>query len=621
MKKIITIFISYIVIFFIICLGISLLIKQMPVLIPGEEVSFRFNRAFLWFYNALPAIIFSGFSIACSVHWRKDGESLFIRFSSSMMHRYKIVFYISLVIIFVLFFTIEVLIPYQKNKIQKMEDAPVELNKMLNIANEFYEKEELIIALQYSRRAVEIDSKNIEANALVKKISDELEVLKNQKVFLQVVSEMTQPKFISKCRPIHTLDLSYSLLELISKAENCIENKDWINAHYWADLAVKACDGKSTIRSRAIELTNFAWNKIQNPIEIDTSFEMELFTQKRKGYTAYHAGDCLKAYYTFKSLEKKLGSKKDPDVERFLTLANESVESQYFFIDEIEYFNKLKSAENVYFTLQYQDGSKSVFFIKSLMNQKKTGGLIRYFENLNIVNYDKDGNFRYSFEVPYAKVLALPVNTFTEEAREEFGINKKWKNVPMIQLVSVDRETEGFVVKPEYSFKEDYQVIKDEKEIVDLDVDHNIMILPINYDDFSFLFETSLGPSNMNISMLSKFIKKAESYGFAEEIFRESFVNRICLPLFLLSLLIMCAAMAWNFRVKDEKTVFKFIWVLLFPIYTLIIHMIYSSLIYMYNILNYVLVGTLGAYAQLVAVLIYILFYLISSIYFLSRKS
>jgi hypothetical protein len=188
-------------------------------------------------------------------------------------------------------------------------------------------------------------------------------------------------------------------------------------------------------------------------------------------------------------------------------------------------------------------------------------------------------------------------------------------------LVSVDRETEGFVVKPEYSFKEDYQVIKNEKEIVDLDVDHNIMVLPINYDDFSFLFETSLGPSNMNISMLSKFIKKAESYGFAEEIFRESLVCRICLPLFLLSLLIMSAAMAWNFRVKDEKTVFKFIWVLLFPIYTLIIHMIYSSLIYMYNILNYVLVGTLGAYASIVAILIYILFYLVSSIYFLSRKS
>jgi hypothetical protein len=88
MKKIITIFISYIVIFFIICLGISLLIKQMPVLIPGEEISFRFNRAFLWFYNALPAIIFSGFTIACSVHWRKDGESLFIRdFFMSLINR------------------------------------------------------------------------------------------------------------------------------------------------------------------------------------------------------------------------------------------------------------------------------------------------------------------------------------------------------------------------------------------------------------------------------------------------------------------------------------------------------------------------------------------------------
>ena len=66
---------------------------------------------------------------------------------------------------------------------------------------------------------------------------------------------------------------------------------------------------------------------------------MDIFSIKRKGYSALIRGDSLIAYYIFLDLWNK--NPYDPDISRYYTLSKEALLNQYFFLDEIKKFKSL----------------------------------------------------------------------------------------------------------------------------------------------------------------------------------------------------------------------------------------------------------------------------------------
>lgn len=648
MKKNIIILSVYTVLIFGICIAVSAVYGHIPKLLISN-FSYVFSRGFFWFLNFLPTILLSGFTISCCVLWRKNSSNVKRRFSKEMFARYKNVFFISIALTFILTLNQEIFKPYLIQKIQRNESAPAELEQAKKIASELLEDDEPSLALQYAKKATEISPEDSEAVKLYVDINDYLEYLHNRELFNydennEIQNEIRSDK-ISK--PLSENDKAYTILELLELSKKEADKKNWFNAHYYASLAVTACDGKNTNLATALDAANYAWNMLNKPVEFDNLAERNIFAQKRDGYAAFYQGDYLKSYYIFADLKFKQKIE-DPDVERYFSLAEEQVENQYFFFDETDNMATMQTNKNVYFSLFYPDGSRNVFFMKGTMNMRKDGGLVQYIEGFSCVNYLADGKFNYSFYVPYAKVISQSSSIMNSDAKFELGIDDKWKNVPLVQLCSVNRETETLISRPKFFYSEsdlpqeiktllfpnsDFESgneILNNKNLTgkfenstssENFEEFNMMILPISFEDFSLISTTSNNAKEMSIFELNKFMPKSKNYGFAKEIYEKNLLTRLCFPFFILIMLILCGGFGWSFRIRGEDTIFKFIWIFIIPFFMLLMFITYEFAWYLYNVVNYVFVGFFGDISLIFAFVFYILIFFISSLVFCCHKS
>ena len=86
-------------------------------------------------------------------------------------------------------------------------------------------------------------------------------------------------------------------------------------------------------------------------------------------------------------------------------------------------------------------------------------------------------------------------------------------------------------------------------------------------------------------------------------------------------MLILCASIAWNYRIDDPKEIFKFRWILLIPALGTITLFIFSAFRYLFTMANYVLIGTCGSGALVAAFAMYITLLFGTALLFVSRRS
>lgn len=633
MKKPIIILSIYALLTYLIIMGCVYAFLKLPPLIQGMEGTYKITATTLGFLTLLPPIVLSGFSVACAVTWKKSDSISRKRFTQGMFDRFRVIFIISIVLVFILSLNEEVFVSSFKKKLSRLEKAPAELAETIETTNKLLVQGHPYIALQFAKRAVEIAPKSQEALSMLKIVQDEVDLEHDREIYNKIIDRENRV-----VKPIHEKNVGYTILQLLDMSREAASKKEWFNAHYWAQLAVDACDGTNTNLSAATEAANYAWKQLNLPVEFDNSEEREYYRTKREGYRAFTSGDTLKAYYIFLGLaDSDIEHCKDPDVKRFFELAKEDVENKYFFIDETENMKELADSSNIYFSLDYPNGTKNVFYIGKTMDIKRDGGLVRYLENLNVIHYDANGDFRYSFNVPYAKVTAQPVSEFDSKYHDILGINKKWKSIPVITLQSVDRSTEGIISRPEYTFSRtglSAEIISNLK-MRDLSGARGTpemtyfksaprsttMILPMPYSDFHLINQASSGAENMTLLALNRFLPDAVEYGFSKEVFTENLVQRITYPIIIFIMLIFCACLGWSYRIDNPKQLFRFRWVLLIPVLGTLTLFIYSAVRYLFVMANYVFVGLFGTTAILVAVIAYIVILFGVSLLFLSKKS
>ena len=312
------------------------------------------------------------------------------------------------------------------------------------------------------------------------------------------------------------------------------------------------------------------------------------------------------------------------------------MENQYFFFDETKYIEELSDSHKVYFSLDYPDGSKNVFYISNAMDIKKEGSLIRYMENFNVVHYDENGKFVCSFFVPFAKAVAQPVSEFGEENLALLGIEKKWEYVPFVILQSVDRNTEGLVSRPFYSYEptglsdidaqnlgiENQQKKEHSAQRIPLNIKKaSSMVLPMQFSDFNLINAAACGAKEMPLPVLFKLLPRASRYGFSQEVFAQNLVQRGTFPFIMLIMFVFCACLGWNYRIENQDEIFKFKWTLLIPVLGFIMIVAFNIALYFFNMLSYVLVGLLGTNAVFAAAAFYVIIFFAASVLFLSRKA
>ena len=626
MKKVFGILAVYTAIIFLCCIGETYIYRTIPILIAEHVGMYRFFRGLSWFLSLLPAIFLSGFTVACAVLWQKDAGNARQRFSPAMIDRYRIILLSSLVFVAILAFNAEIFRPLVKAKLFRMESAPRELKNNLSTAEYLIQDRNYELAYMYATRAVAVAPHDMTARNVLKNAKDFLDIWETQQVLEgKTVEEVAQP--------LHAADMHLTAKELMQRAQSARAEENWLNAHYWATLALAACNGTDTNMEAARTLADVAWNKLKAPGEFENSPTFQLYRKKLNGYIALNQGDNLKAYYIFLDLQKSLPSR-DPDVERYFALAKEAVQNQYFFIDEADDMDVLASGQDIHFSLRNRDGSRNVYSIKSVMDSKYNGTDIRYLKDMTVVTYSSSGRFVRSMYVPLAKAISQNVNVMSEENARVLGIQSKWKNVPFIMLLSVDRDTQGIVSTPVYS---DVETGLTEAQVEELGLyvpdtsgmnathpihlsTQNTLILPMPYSDFAVIDAASAGSDTMSIFSLLRFIPNAQNYGFAAEVFSNSLVGRFTYPLFILILFIFAAAVGWNYRIDDSKVQFRTIWLLMVILYGFVTYLIVEVCGYVFNIMNYVLIGVFNNAALVMAFFIYGVIFVLISINFMSRK-
>ena len=605
MKKVLLILGIYTVVVFAACIICSCVI-DVPHLLGVDVSGYKFLRGMKYFFIFLPSVFLSSFAVACSVQWQKCGTGSRQRFSSAMIVRFRNCIIFSLILILVLELAKEIFLPQINSSLAKKEKAPLELREILDTAEDFIAEKKYALAIQYGQMAVEISGGDKAAAGVLKRAEDLYDVEKHFEESENIVPLKAELK------PHQTENKGYTPYELIQKSKAAAGKGEWFEAHYWANLAVEGCDGTDTNFSQAVSAANEAWNELQQPKAFSNEAERNYYLKKKEGYIALNYGDSLKAYYIFKNLLSCTDVNVTPDVNEFFELAKEDLEGSYFFFDETEDMNELANQHNIYFTLENIEGGKSVYYIKRSMDINKAGGLVRYVEGFTVVNFDKNGKLNYSFSVPFGKITAVKTSNFSEEDTLTLGIDKSWKYIPQVLLQSVDRNTEGLISKPEYVFADDYE----NRESVCT----GLILLPMSFDDFSVISEASCGAENMSFVSLFSFLNKKWNFGYADELFNQCFLCRAMYRLYILILLKFFASFGWNYRIEDKNAHFKFLWLLVLPFFNMIVYVVLELCNYIYEIINYVLVGTCGSLALIVAIVLYTSIFIFDSIMFVSRK-
>ena len=239
-----------------------------------------------------------------------------------------------------------------------------------------------------------------------------------------------------------------------------------------------------------------------------------------------------------------------------------------------------------------------------------TGNSIQYLRALTVVSIDRSGEVFRTMTVPYAKVLPVSVKTLTSTTKALMGIDDSIDYVPYILLKSVGRDSPELHNEPLYTYQNGETATSPE-----------YILLSIPYDDFLILENTAGSPDSMSLPALFKLTHMAAKYGFSNEVYGQAFMNRAFYPLWILVIFILLASFGWNNRIGPTQY-FKFSWAFAFIPFILISMFFNQFSMFLFRLVNYVLLGGFGITGGMVAGLVlYIFMMIIASVVFVSRHS
>ena len=609
MKKIIAILSVFI--------GIGLIVSfitgfagAIPASVPESSAFvYKLMKGLQNFGRYIPGVAITGFTVSCSVHFGRNSEGSTERFSKAMMDRLKIVMIVSISMAFFLTICTEVLVLLTANKQSSIINRPKIVNEYINVGNKLFDNGYYERAMNYADAALKLSPNEKKAIDLRDRSDVEINRARTSNIRFKLYESVEEAEKVDHV--VIDAQQINEVYQLYIKAKDAFENKEWFNAHYYSELGIKLATPKDPNLEELKKLSTTAWNNLTEYHDLAKSEGQLIFERKFQGYLALVQKDDLKAYYIFRELyQSSREMQSDPDVVFYLEIAENRINERCFFVDETFELKSFENANDVYFAYEYADGSRDVIYFKGMTTVASTGNSIQYLRALTIVSVARNGEIFRTMEVPYAKVLPVSVKTLTPTTKALMGIDDSIDCVPYIMLKSVGRDSPDIHNEPLYTYSNGETATSPE-----------YLLLSIPYDDFLLLEKSTSTPESMSLPSLFKLVHMAAKYGFCTEVYGQAFMNRIFYPLWILILFILLAGFGWNNRINPTQY-FKFSWAFAFIPFILISMLFYKMVLFLFRLLNYVLLGGLGTTGGMVTALVLYIIMLISvSIFFLSRHS
>jgi hypothetical protein len=585
MKTIIRIVIVQILVLFIITFLVSL---SMPYPdFPKVTISGRFMRSLEWFFEMLPTALIAAFIVGVSLEFGHTDVKKLPRFSSLMFAKYRFVLILSLVFIFLSLFAVELGSPLVRQRQEGVAARQKFFDEYLGLAQKYIDQENYELGLIYVQEARILFPDSEEAGDLYNLAESKFAAAE-----AQIRRSAPSPAAQTALPSTLTLpeDVQYTGEELIQKAQNSFDQGDWFDAHYFAELAIAGATISGQEHTLMRRISEDAWQRLSSPEIFKNDEASALFLRKKEGYTALIGGDFLKAYYLFYNLNEL--HPRDNDVIHYYEEAIQQVRERYFFLDEVSELAAFETAHDAYFALARPDGGRDIVYCRGITEMKDTGGTVQYLRQFNLSSYDRYGIFEKSIEAPYVKLI------------ENSG------NTPLIMLVGIDRNKEGIMSQPVYTFADPAKESPD-----------NIFLyLNLSYDNLSRILDASAGAERMSLPSLYRFVPLASQYGFSSEVYLQALLLRLCYPFILLILYLAYAILAWNYRLGRAQ-IFKFHWLVMLPVLTGVVYFLLECIRYVVKLLNYSFIGMFSTSAIFAAAGVMIGMIIILSVRFLSLRS
>ena len=609
MKKIIAILSVFIGIGLIVSIIYGFM-SEVPATVPQTSAFvYKLMNGIQNFGRYIPGVAITGFTVSCSVHFGRNSEGSTERFSKAMLERFKTVMIVSIIMAFFLTFCSEVLVLLTGNKKSSIINRPKIVTEYINVGNRLFDNGYYERAMNYAEAALKLSPNEKHALNLRDRADVEINRARTSNIRFKLYESVEEAEKVDHV-VIDAAQIN-EVYQLYLKANEAFTKKEWFNAHYYSELGIKLATPKDPNLEELKKISTAAWNNLTEYHDLAKTQGQLTFEKKYQGYLALVQKDDLKAYYIFRELyQSSREMQSDPDVVFYLQIAENRINERCFFIDETFELKSFESATAVYFAYEYADGSRDVIYFKGMTTVASTGNSIQYLRALTIVSVARNGEVFRTMTVPYAKVLPVSVKTLTPTTKALMGIDDSIDCVPYIMLKSVGRDSPELHNEPLYTYQNGETANTPE-----------YLLLSIPYDDFLLLEKSTSTPESMPLASLFKLVHMAAKYGFCTEVYGQALVNRIFYPLWILIMFILLAGFGWNNRINPTQF-FKFSWALAFIPFILISMLYNKMMMFLFRLVNYVLLGGFGLSGGMVAALVlYIILFICSAIIFVSRHS
>ncbi|MDY4525794.1 MAG: hypothetical protein SPE03_12265 [Treponema sp.] len=609
MKKNIIV-LSFILIFsLIVCLIIGFVLNVPFEVSKNSVFLYKILTGLELFVKYLPVFIIASFILTFSVHFGQHCEGSIIRFSQAMVERFKKIMIFSLMLTFIITMSNEVFGTLINRKKQSIIESQKILNEYLKVGNNLFNNGFYERAKRYGNVALTLQPNSKEAVDLIDRAEVEIQRNENSNLRFKIYESVEEAEKVDKV--VINPEQINEVYSYYLKAKDAYDKKEWFNAHFFAETGISLATPKDPNLEDLKKISNSAWNNLSEYHNLEKNEEQQIFDKKYEGYLALVQKDDLKAYYLFKQLymsSRQMQS--DPDVKFYLEIAENRVNEKSFFIDETFELESFENANDIYFACNYKDGTKDLVYFKGMTCVEETGNSVQYLRDLTIITIDNEGNFYRKMNVPYAKVLPVSVKNIPPSVKQLMGIEDDVESIPYLMLKSIERERENSEVFPVYTYSDGSVGNKPE-----------YLLLSMPYEHFLMLENFKNNVTSIPLPQLLKLAKISEQYGFLEEMFTQSCLDRLFYPIWILILFLLISTFAWNNRVGSGQY-FKLTWVFAFPEFLLISYVFYKLSMFIFKLINFTLLGVFGFLNACISALIfYLVMMVLAGVKFLACKT
>lgn len=615
-KKVFIIPAVFTVLLFIICIILGFTCLKTPALIATTQKAYRFLNGLKYFCILFPAIVLSGFFLGLNFDFGKDSEQSKVRFSNAMFSRYKKVLLTALGGVFVISVVSEVVLPLINSNMHRLESFVSLERSYVSYIKTLLKSKRYKLAESFGELALELNPNNTETANLLEEakiasgIRKEFSSFDMMKILSQDSDSQKMKKTSENAQHARAFDTPYTSLELLNLARSCFEKEDWFGAHYYAQTAIGITSERDLNVPELKRIAAESWNMISTTREKAVGEQQKVFAQKCKGYNALLENDNFGAYYIFKRLESSSRENAiDPDIVRYLGIAEKRLAAQSFFSDETVNIRGFESANDIYFKIQISNEFFYIYYITGTTNVNQKDDFVQYLRGFSVFKVGNDGTYISGAYISYAKMLTVATSNFDVETKKSLGITDDMKYVPYIILRSIDREEEDKEILPMLLYGDENSM------------KNGFLIIPMDVSDFAVLKEASNGVESMSISSIMKMTGIAKKYGYAQEVYNQEILNRLFLPLLCLICFMLLAIFAWNTRFPGDS-LFKFQWIFVVPVVVTLVVVTYNATLVAFKFVNYMFLSIVKSNLVIpITFAFYAVIFIIASVTFLSLRN